>query len=211
MKTKIKNQLKDKCKDFGLSEDAINDLVEAAVKGMKEDATDEDITKTAEMYVPIAKAMQAEYTRKLQAQQSRQPKSQPSNQQQNKAEEGNGKGGNGEQGDGGGNDTPEWAKALMQQMEAIKADNAALKAEKAKAERAATISAKAKELGIPEVLMKRFSVAEDADIEKELSEYKQELVNSSLMPENGGAGQRATEDKLMEAEADRWVKTLPDK
>lgn len=211
MKTKLRTQLKEKCKDFGLSEKAIDDLTEAAVKGLKDDATDEDINAAVEVYVPIARAMQGEYTRKVQeAQQKLSQQVQSNQQQQQQIQDGNRSEGNVNNGNGGGSEAPEWAKAIMQQMEAIKADNAALKAEKAKTERAATITAKAKELGIPDFLMKRFTIADDADVDKELADIKQDLVNNSLLPQNG-AEQRATSEKMMEADAEAWAKKLADK
>lgn len=63
---------------------------------------------------------------------------------------------------------PAWFKAYKKQQEerynAIKAESDTLKAEKAKNDRANLISAKAKELGIPEWRMKEgFVIADDAD------------------------------------------------
>lgn len=63
---------------------------------------------------------------------------------------------------------PAWFKAYKKQQEerynAIKAESDTLKAEKARTNRANLISAKAKELGIPEWRMKEgFVIADDAD------------------------------------------------
>ena len=74
-------------------------------------------------------------------------------------------------------DEPTWFKAFrksnQEQLDALKAENETLKAERTKAERTATIAAKAKELGIPEYLMKRVTLADDADVDAELTAFKQ--------------------------------------
>ena len=85
--------------------------------------------------------------------------------------------GGGEQGkkNAPGDEEPAWFKAYKQQQEerynAIKTESDTLKAEKAKSERANLITAKAKELGIPEWRMKEgFVIADDAD-EKAIGDY----------------------------------------
>ena len=85
-----------------------------------------------------------------------------------------------------------------------------MKAEKSAAERTAQISATAKKLGIPDYLMKHVTIKDDEDIEKTLGEYKQDLVNNSLLPKDSGEGGSATVDKQMEADAEAWAKSLPD-
>ena len=161
---KLLKVLQAKCKDFGLSEKAIEDLATSGSEGLKEDSSDEDIEKTADSLARYAKLMQAEVTRKSQKKVVEDPKPQD---------------------DEKGNDEPEWFKNYkIEQERAIKElkdENAAMKLEKSKAERGAAIAAKAKELGIPDFLMKHFSIADDADIDKELTDYKQELVTNSLI------------------------------
>lgn len=89
---------------------------------------------------------------------------------------------------------PAWFKAYKKQQEerynAIKAESDTLKAEKAKNDRANLISAKAKELGIPEWRMKEgFVIADDAD-EKTIGDYlanvQKNLVTAGL--EGKGSG-----------------------
>jgi len=79
---------------------------------------------------------------------------------------------------------PAWFTAYKQEqktsMEALKLETETFKANKAKEDRASAIKAKAKELGISENLVKRLNIADDADIDTELTEYKQELVNSGV-------------------------------
>ena len=57
--------------------------------------------------------------------------------------------------------------------------------------------------------MKRFSIADDADIEQELKDYKQELVTNKLMPEDK-ADILSSSQKAMEDDAETWAKSLPD-
>lgn len=199
MKKKFLQFLSEKIKDLGLSEKAVNELVEAGVAGLADDASDEDIKAKANSIVPFAKAMQGEYTRKVQE----------AKQSQKQSQHGEGEG----EGSGSDDNIPAWFKAYKQQndeaISALKEENAALKAAEAKKNREADIKAKAKELGIPDFLMKRFSVADDADFVKELTEYKQDLVTNNLMPAES-AGEKGTVEQNMKDAAKAWAQTLPD-
>ena len=64
MKIKFKKALSEKLKDMGLTEKAIDDLVELGCKGLKDDSSDEDINNAVDLLVPYAKVMQGEITRK---------------------------------------------------------------------------------------------------------------------------------------------------
>lgn len=195
MKSKFTSILKDKCKDFGLTEQAIADLVEMGIEGLTEESSDEDFSKKADSLVPFAKLMQKEITRKSK-------KAQPKKEDSKKDDS-----------DGGGagdEDMPAWAKAMQQSFEAMKAENEKLKADAKANDRKAQIQSKAKEMGIPEALMKRFSLADDADVDAELTAFKQDLINSSLMPKSAVEEQSAKEAS-MKAEAENWAKSLSDK
>lgn len=196
MKSKFTSILKDKCKDFGLTEQAIADLVEMGIEGLTEESSDEDFSKKADSLVPFAKLMQKEITRK-----SKKP--QPKKEEPKKDDPENG-------GGAGDEDMPAWAKAMQQSFEAMKAENEKLKADAKANDRKAQIQSKAKEMGIPEALMKRFSLADDADVDAELTAFKQDLINSSLMPKSAVEEQSAKEAS-MKAEAEKWAKSLPDK
>lgn len=194
--------LSSKCKDFGLTEKALEELAELGSKGLSDDASDEDINKAVDLLVPYAKAMQGEITRKTQK-----PKpsvTEPSN------ENGEGSKEEGNENNEGDAKQPEWFKPFADQLNALKAENEQLKAEKAKSERESTIAAKAKELGIPDFLVKHLSIADDADIDKELQGIKQELVTSNLMPKGQGM-EMGTQKEAMEADAKSWAESLPDK
>lgn len=99
---------------------------------------------------------------------------------------------------------------VNERLEALETENKTLKEEKAKTERASLIADKAKKLGIPEYLVKRMSFAEDADLDKELSDLKQDLVNNNLMPKDR-SHELGTSEEEAKAAAEAWAQTLPDK
>ncbi len=189
MNKKLLEKLQDKCKDFGLSEKAIEDLAELGSDGLTDETSDEDIEKKADSLVPTAKLLQAEVTRKAQKRTTTPPKT-----VENSDEE------------------PDWFKNYKEQqekqMQELRNENAAMKAEKSKAERGAAIAAKAKELGIPDLMMKHFSIADDADIEKALTEYKQDLITSKLMPAEK-ADILSSSEQAVKDDAKAWANALP--
>lgn len=193
MNKKFLTALQAKCKDFGLSEKAIEDLATSGSEGLTDETSDEDIDKRADSLVPYAKLMQAEVTRKAQSKKSIEKPAEPQ-----KTETGN--------------EEPEWFKTYKaeqeKQLQELKNENAAMKAEKSKAERSASIATKAKELGIPDFLMKRISLADDADIDKELTEYKQELVTNNLMPAER-ADIISSSEQAAKDDAKSWANLLP--
>ncbi len=202
MKKKFLSLLTEKCKDMGLTSKALDDLVEMGTEGLADDASDEDISKKVDSLVPFAKAMQAEITRKTRKDTSKQSKKQSA--------EDDGEGNEGNNGD----NEPEWFKNAMkkrdEELAELKRENETLKAEGAKKSRSEQIAAKAKELGIPDFLMKRFNMADDADIEKELTEYKQDLVTNKLMSQDA-AHEMSGSEEAMRNEAKAWAESLPNK
>ena len=197
MKKKFRKVLSEKCADYGLTEKAIDELTDLGSAGLKDDASDEDIAKAVDSLVPYAKAMQGETTRKMQNKQQKQQSA-----KQSEKEEGNGEGKN--------NEIPDWFKDYQKKITDLEEENKNLKAEKEASVRATTIAEKAKKLGIPEFLIKGRTFAEDADIEKELASFKQELVNHNLVPKEQ-SHETSTPQKQMETEEDAWAKCLPDK
>lgn len=194
MKKKFRTALSERCKDFGLTDKALDDLTELGIKSLKDDASDEDITKAVDLLVPYAKAIQGEITRKTRK----------TTQSAEKPSDGEGKG----EGEKSGEEMPEWAKGFQAKLDALEKENATLKAEKTKTERAALIAEKAKKLGIPDYLMKRVSFADDADLDKELADYKQELVTNNLMPKDA-TSEKGDKDEAMKADAKSWAESLP--
>lgn len=197
MKKKFRKVLSEKCADYGLTDKAIDELTDLGSAGLKDDASDEDIAKAVDSLVPYAKAMQGETTRKMQNKQQKQQSA-----KQSEKEEGNGEGKN--------NEIPDWFNDYQKRLTALEEENKNLKAEKEASVRATTIAEKAKKLGIPEFLIKGRTFAEDADIEKELASFKQELVNHNLVPKEQ-SHETSTPQKQMETEEDAWAKGLPNK
>lgn len=197
MKTKLLEAVKAKCKSFGLTKKALEDLVELKASELNDDASEDDIAAVADSLVPYAKAMQGEITRK-----TRKPSTKPSTKSSTE-EDGEGDG----EGD---DDTPAWAKKMNERLEALETENKQLKAEKTAAERATLIAEKSKKLGIPDFLMKRLHIADDADIDAELAAFKQDLVNNNLVPKDQ-THEFGTSEEESRAAAKAWAQSLPDK
>lgn len=191
MNKKLLTILQAKCKDFGLSKTAIEDLAKSGSEGITDETSDEDIEKCADSLVPYAKLMQAEVTRKVQ-------KTKP-DLTVNKPEE------------YGGDEEPEWFKKYKNEtdkkLSELETENATLKSEKSKAERTALINSTATRLGIPSFLMKRLSIADDADVEKELTEFKQDLITEKLMPAET-ADITSSSEQAAKDDAEAWAKSL---
>ena len=145
--------------------------------------------------MPLAKILQAEVTRKAQG-------------KGQQLDDGNKADDKGKRDD----DEPAWftkyKTSVDKKLDDLQKENDRLKAEKAHGERSAIISATAKKLGIPEFLTKRVTIAEDADIEKELTGLKQELINEKLMPAEN-ADITSSSEQAAKDDAQSWAKTLP--
>lgn len=74
-------------------------------------------------------------------------------------------------------DVPAWAQALIDSNKSLSSELSALKQEKLQATRQEQVIAKAKEYGIPEILAKRYSIPDDADLDTYFKDVKQELAN----------------------------------
>lgn len=192
MNKKLLTVLQDKCKDFGLSKTAIEDLCKSGSEGIQDETSEEDIEKIADSLVPYAKLMQAEVTRKAQ-------KPKPGATTEETGEEKKGE------------EEPEWFKKYKTETDKKLADleteNATLKQEKSRTERTALINSTAKKLGIPSALMKHFTLGDDADVEKELTDFKQELVTEKLMAADE-ADITSSSEQAAKDDAEAWAKSL---
>lgn len=201
MNTKLRKTISELCKDMGLTEKALDELAEIGSQGLTDTSTDEEIKNAADSLVPYAKLMQGEITRKT-SKRNQTPKPKKKD--------------DGDEGDDDDDDkgiaaiVAKQLAPFKEQMDKLQADNDALKAEKAKGERDALIAAEAKKLGIPDYLIKRIAIADDADVAKELAAFKQELVNNNLMPKGAVSETGKTEDQ-MKADAKAWAESLPNK
>jgi len=201
MNEKLRKLLSDKCKDMGLTDKALDELATLGSEGLGDDVTDDDITKKADSLAMYGKAMQAEITRKTRSK-SKTTIKQPSSDDDEDGGEGENAALNAL--------IAKQLAPLSEQLNALKSENDALKAEKAKSERSALIADKATKLGLPDYLVKRLNFDEEADIDKELADIKQEMVSHNLMPKDAALETGAKED-AMKADAKSWAESLPNK
>lgn len=196
-------KVKDKCKDMGLSEKCLTAITEAMGGSVADDSTDTDaIESTANLIVSVATASQSEATRWV-----NKAKGTPKQKTTKKdGEEGNAddddpnKGGK-----GGGNDNPTESEAIKKLQEQIDA----LKAEKSKGERTATINAAFEKHNIPAFLRERLakSISDDEDVEAAVSALKQDCITNGLMSDSAEGAKAASEKQVDEA-ADALLESI---
>lgn len=201
-------KVKDKCKDMGLSEKCLTAITEAMGGSVADDSTDTDaIESTANLIVSVATTTQSEATRWAnKAKETSKPKTTKKD-----GEEGNGddtdpnntdpnKGGN-----GGGNGNPTESEAIKKLQEQIDA----LKAEKNKGERTATINAAFEKHNIPAFLRERLakSISDDEDVEEAVSALKQDCITNGLMSDSAEGAKAASEKQVDEA-ADALLESI---
>ena len=201
-------KVKDKCKDMGLSEKCLTAITEAMGGSVADDSTDTDaIESTANLIVSVATTTQSEATRWAnKAKGTPKPKTTKKD-----GEEGNGddtdpnntdpnKGGN-----GGGNGNPSESEAIKKLQEQIDA----LKAEKSKGERTATINAAFEKHNIPAFLRERLakSISDDEDVEEAVSALKQDCITNGLMSDSAEGAKAASEKQVDEA-ADALLESI---
>lgn len=201
-------KVKDKCKDMGLSEKCLTAITEAMGGSVADDSTDTDaIESTANLIVSVATTTQSEATRWANKAKGT-PKSKTTKKD---GEEGNGddtdpnntdpnKGGN-----GGGNSNPTESEAIKKLQEQIDA----LKAEKNKGERTATINAAFEKHNIPAFLRERLakSISDDEDVEEAVSALKQDCITNGLMSDSAEGAKAASEKQVDEA-ADALLESI---
>ena len=201
-------KVKDKCKDMGLSEKCLTAITEAMGGSVADDSNDTDaIESTANLIVSVATTTQSEATRWAnKAKGTPKPKTTKKD-----GEEDNGddtdpnntdpnKGGN-----GGGNGNPTESEAIKKLQEQIDA----LKAEKNKGERTATINAAFEKHNIPAFLRERLakSISDDEDVEEAVSALKQDCITNGLMSDSAEGAKAASEKQVDEA-ADALLESI---
>lgn len=200
-------KVKDKCKDMGLSEKCLTAITEAMGGSVADDSTDTDaIESTANLIVSVATASQSEATRWVN-------KAKGAPKQTNKKDGDEGNTGNdpndtepnsnkGGKGGGGNSEENEAIKKLQEQIDA-------LKAEKSKGERTATINAAFEKHGIPAFLRNRLakSISDDEDVEEAVSALKQDCITNGLMSDRAEGAKAASEKQVDEA-ADALLESI---
>jgi hypothetical protein len=201
-------KVKDKCKDMGLSEKCLTAITEAMGGSVADDSTDTDaIESTANLIVSVATASQSEATRwvnkakgtpkqkttKKDGEEGNADDDDPNNTDPNK------------DGKGGGNGNPSESEAIKKLQEQIDA----LKAEKSKGERTATINAAFEKHNIPAFLRERLakSISDDEDVEAAVSALKQDCITNGLMSDSADGAKAASEKQVDEA-ADALLESI---
>lgn len=196
-------KVKDKCKDTGLSEKYLTAITEAMGGSVSDDSTDADtIESTANLIVSVATASQSEATRWVNKAKGT-PKPNPDKK--------DGKGDTdpntdpNKDGKGGGSGNPTESEAIKKLQEQIDA----LKAEKSKGERTATINAAFEKHNIPAFLRERLakSISDDEDVEAAVSALKQDCITNGLMSDSAEGAKAASEKQVDEA-ADALLESI---
>ena len=213
MNAKLLKVLQDKCKDFGLTDKAIEELAKLASEGLTEESSDEDIEKKADSVVPYAKAMQGEITRKSQ-------KTNPKQKTKPSKKEGEEEDVEDEEDDEGDDKMPKWFKAYKKKNDdaiaALQRENEQLKAEKTKGERKSHVAELAKKAGVSEKMMEAqlalheaYEEGDDDAVNAALAQIKQVSVTEKL-PSADETSILSSSEQAMKDDADAWANSLPD-
>ena len=201
-------KVKDKCKDMGLSEKCLTAITEAMGGSIADDSTDTDaIESTANLIVTVATASQSEATRWAnKAKGTPKPKTTKKDGEEGNADDDDPNNTDpNKDGKGGGNGNPSESEAIKKLQEQIDA----LKAEKSKGERTATINAAFEKHNIPAFLRERLakSISDDEDVEAAVSALKQDCITNGLMSDSADGAKAASEKQVDEA-ADALLESI---
>lgn len=201
-------KVKDKCKDMGLSEKCLTAITEAMGGSVADDSTDTDaIESTANLIVSVATASQSEATRWVnKAKGTPKPKTTKKDGEEGNADDDDPNNTDpNKDGKGGGNGNPSESEAIKKLQEQIDA----LKAEKSKGERTATINAAFEKHNIPAFLRERLakSISDDEDVEAAVSALKQDCITNGLMSDSEDGAKAASEKQVDEA-ADALLESI---
>lgn len=201
-------KVKDKCKDMGLSEKCLTAITEAMGGSVADDSTDTDaIESTANLIVSVATASQSEATRWVnKAKGTPKPKTTKKDGEEGNADDDDPNNTDpNKDGKGGGNGNPSESEAIKKLQEQIDA----LKAEKSKGERTATINAAFEKHNIPAFLRERLakSISDDEDVEAAVSALKQDCITNGLVSDSADGAKAASEKQVDEA-ADALLESI---
>ena len=201
-------KVKDKCKDMGLSEKCLTAITEAMGGSVADDSTDTDaIESTANLIVSVATASQSEATRWVnKAKGTPKPKTTKKDGEEGNADDDDPNNTDpNKDGKGGGNGNPSESEAIKKLQEQIDA----LKAEKSKGERTATINVAFEKHNIPAFLRERLakSISDDEDVEAAVSALKQDCITNGLMSDSADGAKAASEKQVDEA-ADALLESI---
>mgnify|MGYP001168671458 CR=1 FL=1 len=185
MKQKILNALKTKYKTFGFGDKAFDGVADYLSKTVTEEAQIETaiggvegLLKAFQGEVDVVRNEKSGLQKELEALKANQPKEEPTppNQEQ----------------------TPECVNTLLKANETLASRLDSFEQKEKLKTRSEQILSKAKEYGIPDSLVSRFNIAEDADLDVYMKEVKQEFVNIGLegvlTPEVGGTPKKDSDE-----------------
>lgn len=188
MNKKLFVTVKDLCKDTGLSEKYLKAITEKMGGSIEDDSTDDAAIETcANLIADVAKESQGEATRWANKKKDPKPDPEPDDPKPDpKADPTK-----------GGDD------AMSKRIADMEKKIAELESEKAKGERAKTITELMGKHKIPSHLQARLakSIADDEDAEEVIKEYKQGLITNGLETEDPKGAKAASEKQVEEAAA----------
>ncbi len=202
---KLKDKVKAKCKDMGLSEKYLDGLIEALGKEIKDDSTDEEVEKVANLIESVAKNAQAEATRWAQNEKDKKNTEEEKKTEEKKTEEKSKE-----------DEEPAYFKSFRESLEKrindLEEKEKASAEEKAAAQRTANINAALDKYKIPQAIRKYVGnvPADVEDIDKYIGEAAQTVVTSQL-PFVGGGEQKVPTEKAVEETGKGWFSRLTGK
>jgi len=181
MKQKLLEALKTKYKNLGFGEKAFDGVAEFLSKTVTEESQIETavggvdgLLKSFQGDVDVVRAEKSELQKQLEAL-TKKPEDKPVD------------------------DTPAWAKSILESNKTLADKVSTFEAEKLRQERGVLIASKAKEFGIPESIASKLNLAEDADIDAYMQDLKQDFVNSGFPinpPTKGDDDIKSDEDAI---------------
>lgn len=201
MNKKLFEKVKSLCSDYGLSEKYLKAITEKIGGSVEDDSTDEALIETtANLVASVAEESQGEATRW--AQKKKDPKRNPEpdpNQDPDPDPDP-------EPADKG---VAALLKKMQKQLEDQGKEVAALRAEKAKGERTATIQGLMETHKIPKYLQSTLakSIADDEDAEATIKAFAQELITNGL-PTHEPEGAKAASEKQVDEAADALLESI---
>lgn len=195
-------KVKEKTKDYGLSEKYLKAITEKLGGSVEDDSTDEDaIEATANLIASVAQDGQGEATRWADKAKKNNP---PKDADKDKPDADNKDGDGGSKKDG--DSKPDAPNA---EIAALMARIEALEGEKKKATRSTEISNALEKHKIPSFLRERFakSIGDDENVEDVVAAYKQECITNGLIS-GDPEGAKAASEKQVDEAADALLQSI---
>lgn len=194
-------RVKAKCKDTGLSEKYLITITEKMGGSIEDDSTDETaIENMANQIADIAGETQGEATRWAnKKKETKKPKSSSKKDDEDDEDD--------EDEEEKGKKKSQKGDPNTERMLAMEKELAEFKAAQAKNEREGLIKAAQAKHKIPDWLMKRTAVPDDADVDQFMTDYKNDLIINKLMPADT-EGSKAASEKALDEVSDSLLESI---